>query len=101
MGESYSSAEMRSVYSAAQANWTKKENSEFKPAKLHLKIDLVSYPAHAERGWYIHICIYTCWPTLSPNDELENFVNVHIEAAAECQPTKLRAKQSSLEDLST
>ena len=25
-----------------------KENSEFKPVKLHLKIDLVSYPARAE-----------------------------------------------------
>ena len=25
-----------------------KENSEFKPAKLRLKIDLVSYPARAE-----------------------------------------------------
>ena len=25
-----------------------KENSEFKPAKLHLKIDFVSYPAWAE-----------------------------------------------------
>ena len=25
-----------------------KENSEFKPVKLHLKIDLVSYPAQAE-----------------------------------------------------
>ena len=24
------------------------ENSEFKPVKLHLKIDLVSYPAWAE-----------------------------------------------------
>ena len=23
-----------------------KENSEFKPVNLHLKIDLVSYPAH-------------------------------------------------------
>ena len=27
---------------------TKKENSEFKPVKLRLKIDLVSYPAPAE-----------------------------------------------------
>ena len=26
----------------------KKENSEFKPVKLRLKIDLVSYPARAE-----------------------------------------------------
>ena len=26
----------------------KKKNSEFKPAKLRLKIDLVSYPARAE-----------------------------------------------------
>ena len=39
-----------------------KENSEFKPVKLRLKIDLVSYPARAERlgkfdklkqSWYI------------------------------------------------
>ena len=29
-------------------------------------------------------------PTL--NDEHENFVNVHLEAVAECIPTKLRAK---------
>ena len=28
----------------------KKENSAFKPIKLHLKIDLVSYPVRAE-GW--------------------------------------------------
>ena len=26
-----------------------KENSEFKPVKLRLKIDLLSYPARAER----------------------------------------------------
>ena len=30
--------------------------------------------------------------TLTPNDEYENFVNAHIEAAAEVIPTKLRAK---------
>ena len=30
-----------------------KENSEFKPVKLCLKIDLVSYPARAEEGWLI------------------------------------------------
>ena len=29
--------------------------------------------------------------TLTPNDEYENFVNVHLEAAAECIPTKQRA----------
>ena len=28
----------------------------------------------------------------TPNDEYENFVNAHIEVAAECIPTKLRAK---------
>ena len=30
--------------------------------------------------------------TRTPNDEYENFVNVHLEAAAECIPTKQRAK---------
>ena len=30
--------------------------------------------------------------TLTQNDEYENFVNAHIEAAAECIPTKQRAK---------
>ena len=29
---------------------------------------------------------------LTPNDEYENFVNAHLEAAAECIPTKQRAK---------
>ena len=30
--------------------------------------------------------------TLTPNYEYENFVNAHMEVAAECIPTKLRAK---------
>ena len=30
--------------------------------------------------------------THTPNDEYENFVNTHIEAAAECIPTKQRTK---------
>ena len=30
--------------------------------------------------------------TPTPNDEYENFVNVHMESAAECIPTKLRVK---------
>ena len=30
--------------------------------------------------------------TPTPNDEYENFVNAHLEAAAECIPTKQRAK---------
>ena len=30
--------------------------------------------------------------THTPNDEYENFVNAHLEAAAECIPTKQRAK---------
>ena len=34
-------------YNKTQLNY-KKENSEFKPVKLRLKIDLVSYPAQAE-----------------------------------------------------
>ena len=29
--------------------------------------------------------------TLTLNDEYENFVNAHMEVAAECIPTKLRA----------
>ena len=28
----------------------------------------------------------------TPNDEYENFVNAHLEAAAECIPTKQKAK---------
>ena len=28
----------------------------------------------------------------TPNDEYENFVNAHLEAVAECIPTKQRAK---------
>ena len=30
--------------------------------------------------------------TPTPNDEYENFVNVHLEAAAECLPTRQRVK---------
>ena len=30
--------------------------------------------------------------TPTPNDEYKNFVNVYLEAAAGCIPTKLRAK---------
>ena len=30
--------------------------------------------------------------TLTPNSEYENFINTHMEAAAECIPTKPRAK---------
>ena len=30
--------------------------------------------------------------TPNPNDEYENFANAHLEAAAECIPTKQRAK---------
>ena len=30
--------------------------------------------------------------TLTPNDQFENFVSTHIEAAAECIPIKQRAK---------
>ena len=30
--------------------------------------------------------------TPTPNDEYENFVNAHVEAAAECIPTKQKAK---------
>ena len=33
--------------------------------------------------------------THTPNDEYENFVNAHLEAAAECIPMKQRAKPSS------
>ena len=33
--------------------------------------------------------------TPTPNDEPENFVNAHLEAAAECIPTKQRAKLES------
>ena len=40
--------------------------------------------------------------TLTLNDKYKNFVNAYIEAAAaECIPTKLRAKYSSLWDISS
>ena len=39
--------------------------------------------------------------TLIPNDEYENFVNAHMEATAECIPTKLRAKHRALWEIST
>ena len=39
--------------------------------------------------------------TLTLNDEYENFANVYIEAAPECTPTQLRAKQSSMVDISS
>ena len=38
---------------------------------------------------------------LTPNVENENFINAHMEAAAECMPTKLRAKQSSVRDINS
>ena len=38
--------------------------------------------------------------TLTPNDKYENFVDTIIEAAEECIPTKLRAKHSSMGDIS-
>ena len=34
-----------------------------------------------------------------PNDEYENFANAHLEAAAECIPTKQRAKPKPWETL--
>ena len=81
-----------------------KENSEFKPVKLRLKIDLVSYPARAEglvnriRDKYTLTlrnkfdALQEISETPTPSDEYENFVNVHLEAAVECIPTKQRAK---------
>ena len=35
------------------------------------------------------------------NDEYENFVNAHLEAAAECIPTKRRGKLSLVGDISS
>ena len=35
-------------HSADRLGWKEKENFEFKPVKLRLKIDLVSYPARAK-----------------------------------------------------
>ena len=35
-----------------------KENSEFKPVKLFLKIDLVLYSGHGREDIYIYIYIY-------------------------------------------
>ena len=39
--------------------------------------------------------------TLTLNDEYKSFTNNHVEVAAECILTKLRAKQSSLGDISS
>ena len=42
--------------------------------------------------------LFKIFKTLTLNDEYENFVNAHIEAA-ECITTKLRVKQSSIGDI--
>ena len=39
--------------------------------------------------------------TLTPNDEYENFVKAHLEAATECIPTKQRAKPSPIGNISS
>ena len=36
----------------------------------------------------------------TPNDEYENFVNAHLEAAEKCIPTKPRTKQSAMGNVS-
>ena len=43
---------------------SEKENSEFKPVKICLKIDLVSYPARAEGlvNMYMNIYLIMCSP---------------------------------------
>ena len=48
------------IYSSALVTQLvyEKENSKFKPVKLRLKIDLMSYPARAEMLIYIYIYIY-------------------------------------------
>ena len=38
------------------------------------------------------IALQKKFETLTPNHEYVNFVNTRMEAAAECMPTKLRAK---------
>ena len=38
--------------------------------------------------------------TPTPNDEYENFVNAHLEVAAECISTKQKVKPSPMEDIS-
>ena len=38
---------------------------------------------------------------LTPNDEYENYINAHSEVAAECIPTKLRGKHSSVGDITS
>ena len=39
-----------------------KESCQFKPVKLHLKINIVSHPAHAEGlGTYIDISVQECY----------------------------------------
>ena len=39
---------LQGIYHEINRELMEKENSEFKPVKLRLKIDLVSYPARAE-----------------------------------------------------
>ena len=36
----------------------------------------------------------------TPSDEYENFINAHLESAAECILTKQRTKQSPMGDIS-
>ena len=90
-----------------------KENSEFKPVKLRLKIDLVSYPARAEglvnstmhydqallnnkdiKDRYV-LALRNKFDALlekteihTANDEYENITNAHLHAAAKYIPTK-------------
>ena len=77
-----------------------KENSEFKPVKLRLKIDLVSYPARVEglvnrinnrdiRDKYTLTLrnkfdlFQEISETCTPNGEYEKFVNPHLKATAD------------------
>ena len=38
--------------------------------------------------------LHEIFKTLTPNDEYENFINIHREAATECTSTKLRVKHT-------
>ena len=59
-----------------------KENSELKPVKLRLKIDLVSYPARAEGlvniYIYIYVCVCVCVCSISHSLSLSLYIYIYI-----------------------
>ena len=71
-----------------------KENSEFKPVKLRLKIDLVSYPARAEALVNMDTNFHV--PTLEPNILYEVLFGFYIFIYASLEQifSKIRVEYS-------